>query len=314
MAVEAFDTQMLVKLESGRILPPAFPTRLWTGEGPILLDIGDGYSTVPWIGTTFGNMETEGVVNVEKTAGGIPKRLSVAFGIDDRRGDVRVAITRTDLGVLAATLYFVVRETAGQSLEQEHWSFTKVANADPEPTLSISNGLEMLYTGNNTFKIGMWPSEREDFRDILVEGNSIELTGDVGAGTEGMTADVGVLFATVETGTAFDVWTVTTDGHGSFTEAAAGNTLARFYDPFKDQDWNFVQDRNGLPLVIRGRTGEMAYNAGLWTFDIENRVHDADRLISDVWADSVQRSKYTGDLFFEFTGELEAGLDFSWPN
>ena len=313
MAAEAYEPQMLIKLESGRILPTALPTRMWTGPGPILLDIGDGAGSVQWNGTSFGNTETETAVEIEKTAEGVPKRLSVSVGVDGERDDVRAAITGSDHGPLTTTLLFIVRETAGASLPQQQWSFDKLANADPEPTLSVSSGNQMLYIGNDTFKITMFTDYREAFRNILVEGNRMELTGDAG-GVSGQTADAEIVYASVETGTAFDVWTITADGHGSFTEASTGNTLLRAYDPPKDQDWSFITDAAGAPLVVRGRTGEMAYAKGMWTFEVENRVHDADRLLVDIWSDAVQQGAYSGDRFFEFAASIEAGLDISWPN
>ena len=63
-----------------------------------------------------------------------------------------------------------------------------------------------------------------------------------------------------------------------------------------------------------GRTGEMTFGDGVWTFEVENRIHDADRLLTDIWSDSVQQANYSGDRFFEFAASIEAGLDFSWPN
>ena len=91
------------------------------------------------------------------------------------------------------------------------------------------------------------------------------------------------------------------------TEDSRGNGFGlTLTDPAKDQDWSFIRDGEGRPLVVRGRTGEMEYKDGLWTFEIENRRHDADRVIVDIWSDGVQQSRYSGDLFFEFTGEIEA--------
>ena len=320
MAATAFDTQMLVKLESGRILPTALPTRMWTGPGPILLDVGDGYGAVQWNGTSFGNLETAGVVNVEKTAEGIPKRLSVAVGVDDSLPEVRSAITRTDLGPLTATLLFVVRETAGPSLPP----LTPVASSGANPNLFSKAGKDSDLSAENTFRLNgdgtfdimVNRNHREAIADIAVEGNRLSISRGATA------ANVEILYASRRASaapepTGLDVWRVQTDGHGDIPEdgdlSARGYDLT-FTDPAKSQDWRFVQDAAGAPLVIRGRTGRMIYDAGLWIFDVENRIHDADRLLVDVWSDGVQQSRYSGDLFFEFTGELEAGLDFSWPN
>ena len=113
----------------------------------------------------------------------------------------------------------------------------------------------------------------------------------------------------------FDVWTIRTDGHGNLDENTRDNGVAlTLSDPFKDQDWDFVKDRTGAPLIIRGRTGRMNYKDGIWTFEIENRVHDAERLRVDLWSDAVQQADYSGDLFFEFAADIASGLDFSWPN
>ena len=318
MAAEAFDTQMLIKLESARILPAALPTRMWTGLGPILLDVGDGYGAVQWNGTTFGDIETAGIVNIEKTADGVPKRLSVAVGVDDTRADARAAVTQADLGPLTATLLFVVRETAGPSLPPLSparsngsliWrQVPKDANLDEENTFR--------YLGGDVFELLVRPFHREAISDIAVPGNRIGIIPPTGQSA----ADMEIFYASWAASaapnlTGLDIWTIQTDGHGSIAEDTRdGGYELTLSDPFKDQDWRFVQDGNGAPLVIRGRTGEMAYDEGLWTFEIENRVHDADRLLVDVWSDAVQQARYSGDLFFEFTGEIEAGLDFSWPN
>ena len=311
MTTAAFDAQMLIKLESGRILPTALPTRMWTGAGPILLDIGDGAGSVQWNGASFGNIETDGAVNVEKTAEGIPRRLAVAVGVDDRRPEIRAAVTGADLGPLSATLLFIVRETAGASLPPVSLDgYAKVANADPEPTLAAN---QILYVGNDTFRFSALPSDRERIGGVAVEGNRFQAQAAPGVAEA---ADARIVYASVATGTALDVWTILADGHGTYTEASAGGTniVVQLLDPVKDQDWSFIADANGAPLVVRGRTGEMAYSGGLWTFEIETRVHDADRLLLDVWSNATQQARYSGDLFFEFTGEIESGLDFSWPN
>ena len=312
MTAEAFDAQTLIKLESGRILPAGLPTRMWTGPGPILLDIGDGNGSVQWNGASFGNIETDGAVNVEKTAGGVPKRLAIAVGVDGSRGDAQAAIVGTDLGPLTATLLFVVRETAGASLPlYDPGAVSQKANADPEPELTSVN--QVLYAGNDTFKIALPAADRERVGDIAVEGNRLTFSNP----DQGTSADVRIVYASAVTGAAFDVWTVFADGHGSLTEGGGSSGLTatlQIIDPPKSQDWSFVTDSDGAPLVVRGRTGEMAYNEGLWIFEIEARVHDADRLIVDVWSNATQQARYSGDLFFEFTGELEGGLDISWPN
>ena len=315
MASESYDLQMLIKLESGVILPTALPTRIWTGPGPIDLDIGDGYGQVRWVGTTFASTETQGVVNIEKTSEGVAKRLSVAVAVDGDREDVRAAIVGADHGPLTTTLLFIAREAAGASLPMQQRSYIKKANADPEPALSIPSidGPQMLYVGADTFKISEYTDRREEIRNMLVEGNKAKFTGDGGT-TVGQTADVEIVYASVQTGTSFDVWTIQTDGHGSFTEASAGNVLVDFTDPFKDQSWSYVADSAGAPLVVRGRTGEMSYAEGMWTFDINNRVHDADRQTVDIWSDATQQSKYPGDTFFQRCASIEAGLDFDWPD
>ena len=53
MTTATYEGHTLIKLESPQILPTAFPTRLWTGAGPLLLDVGDGNGTANWVGTTL---------------------------------------------------------------------------------------------------------------------------------------------------------------------------------------------------------------------------------------------------------------------
>ena len=307
MASHAYDIQMLIKLESGSILPGALPTRIWTGPGPIDLDIGDGSGSVRWTGTSFANTETQGIVNLEKTSEGFPKRLTVAIAVDGSRDDIRSAVVGADHGPLTTTLIFLARPTAGESLPQYQFGAIQIPNRDPEPTLSLpgSGVRDFIFIGNNTFRFALPVGDREAVRDLLIEGNEIRY---------GSRSSMTVVYATVASGTTFDVWTVQVEDSDRFGEDNDFAYNFRFVDPPKDQDWSFIVDDAGAPLVIRGRTGEMSYARGLWSFDINNRIHDADRQVVDIWSDSIQQSKYPGDTFFQRCQSIEAGLDFSWPD
>ena len=78
------------------------------------------------------------------------------------------------------------------------------------------------------------------------------------------------------------------------------------------ETWNVLSDGTD-PKTVRGRSAQSTFNDGVWSFEVENRVHDADRTIVDIWSDAVQQGKHAGDRFFEFTASIEAGLDFDWP-
>ena len=67
------------------------------------------------------------------------------------------------------------------------------------------------------------------------------------------------------------------------------------------------------PKVIKGRSSQSTLENGVWAFEIENRVHDADRLLVDVWSDAAHRARNLGDRFFEFAASIEEGLDIDWP-
>lgn len=94
-----------------------------------------------------------------------------------------------------------------------------------------------------------------------------------------------------------------------------GPVAASIYFAFRvtgTEAWSVMSDGTD-PKVIRGRSAQSTVENGVWAFEVENRVHDADRLIVDIWSDAVQQGKHTGDRFFEFTASIEAGLDFDWP-
>lgn len=78
------------------------------------------------------------------------------------------------------------------------------------------------------------------------------------------------------------------------------------------EGWSVVSDGTD-PKVIRGRSAQSTIDNGVWAFEVENRVHDADRLIVDIWSDAVHSGKFAGDRFFEFAASIEAGLDIDWP-
>ena len=307
MSVEGYEWHQLVKLESAQILPTALPRTLWDGVGSLLLDVGDGHGTRNWVGATFGEIQMGHPTNVQRTAEGIPRRLTVAVAIDESRADIQGAVLGTDHGPLTATIYAIVREKAGASLPQYQFGAFQIPNRDPEPTLTLpqSGTRQFLFIGSNTFKFALPVGDREQLRDLLVEGNQIDYE---------TTTPLTIFYASVATGTDLDIWTVTVDDSYNFAEDSDLAFNLRFFDPPKSQDWQFVQDREGNALVVRGRTGQMNYGNGIWSFEIENRVHDADRLLVDIWSDSVQQANYSGDRFFEFTASIEAGLDFSWPN
>lgn len=90
-------------------------------------------------------------------------------------------------------------------------------------------------------------------------------------------------------------------------------TLFFGYREAGTEDWSLLTDGTEA-RVIKGRSAASTIKNGVWAFDVENRVHDADRLIVDIWSDAVQQSKHPGDLFFSFTASIEEGLDFDWPN
>ena len=314
MTAETYETQMLVRLESAQLLPAALPTRMWTGEGSIILDVGNGNEN--WVGTSFAETQLTGVTNIEKTAEGVPKRLSVAVAVDRSRGDVVGSVVGADHGPLTATLYFLVREAAGASLpplvtrrSDGAYLFTQTRKDD-----SFTEDNSFRYLGNNEFQFMLLSSHRDAVSDIAVAGNRIAISG------AGLDADMELAYNGAWQASAspnpagYDIWTFYTDGHGNIQELNSdGGITVQLSDPFKSQDWDFIKDSRGLPLVIRGRTGEMAFDNGVWAFEIENRVHDADRLLVDVWSDSIQLERYSGDRFFEFTADIEAGLDFAWP-
>lgn len=89
-------------------------------------------------------------------------------------------------------------------------------------------------------------------------------------------------------------------------------TMFFVYRETGTETWTVMSDGTD-PKVIRGRSAQSTFKGGAWSFEIENRVHDADRLVVDIWSDAVQQGRHTGDRFFEFTASIEAGLDIDWP-
>ena len=193
MSSESFDTQMLIKLESPNILPTAFPTRMWTGAGPILLDVGDGAGSVQWTGTTFGNIETAKVADFEKAAEGTPKRITIGIAVDETRSDIRAAIIGRDSGPLTATLYFIVREEAGPSLPPLSIARTSGninwRQRPKDQNLDEENAFK--YLGNDTFDLMVRPFHRKSITEIAVPGNRLKIDNT----STGKGADMEILYA-----------------------------------------------------------------------------------------------------------------------
>ena len=186
-----YDAETLFLLEPVQQPTPPLPTRWWSGRGTLQFDAGDGHGERSWLGSGFGDTHVMSVSGINASADGVPQRMGISIGIDETREDIRHATTVRDLGPVAATLYFVYRETGAET------------------------------------------------------------------------------------------WTLMSDG---------------------------VE-----PRVIKGRSAQSTFDNGVWSFEVENRVHDADRLLVDIWSHSVQQARHSGDLFFEFTASIEEGLEFDWP-
>lgn len=90
-------------------------------------------------------------------------------------------------------------------------------------------------------------------------------------------------------------------------------TILFVYRETGTEAWSLMSD-GADAKTIKGRSAQSTFEAGMWAFEIERRVHDADRLAVDVWSDAVQRTKHTGDRFFEFAASVEEGLQFDWPS
>lgn len=140
------------------------------------------------------------------------------------------------------------------------------------------------------------------FGDTQVMGvSSMEATAD------GIPARMGIRVAIDET---------RDDIRHALTERDMGpvaTTLFFATRPAGSDDWSLLTDGTEA-RVIKGRSAASTIKNGVWSFDVENRVHDADRLVVDIWSDTVQRAKYGGDRGFEFTASIEDGVDFDWPN
>ena len=91
------------------------------------------------------------------------------------------------------------------------------------------------------------------------------------------------------------------------------STIYFVYRETGTEDWNFITDGT-TPRYIRGRSAQTTFENGMWAFEVENRNHDADRLLTDIWSDAVQQARYSGDKFFEFAASIEEGLEIDWPN
>lgn len=94
-----------------------------------------------------------------------------------------------------------------------------------------------------------------------------------------------------------------------------GPVASSIYFVFRDpgaEAWTLISDGTDAK-VVRGRSAQSTLENGLWQFEVENRVHDANRLIVDIWSDAVQQGRHAGDRFFEFTASIEEGLDIDWP-
>ena len=102
----------------------------------------------------------------------------------------------------------------------------------------------------------------------------------------------------------------------SVTAQDLGPVAITIFFVYREADvdaWTLMSDGTEA-RVIKGRSAQATFENGVWSFEVENRVHDANRLIVDVWSDAAHRAKNTGDAFFEFASSIEAGLEFDWPN
>lgn len=103
--------------------------------------------------------------------------------------------------------------------------------------------------------------------------------------------------------------------HG-VTARDLGPVATTLYFAFREtgtETWTLVSDGTD-PKVIKGRSAQSTFDKGVWSFEVESRVHDADRLVVDIWSDSVQQARHAGDKGFEFVASIEEGLDFDWPH
>ena len=89
-------------------------------------------------------------------------------------------------------------------------------------------------------------------------------------------------------------------------------TLYFLYRETGVEAWTLMSDGTD-PKIFKGRSAQSTFKDGVWSFEVEGRVHDADRLLVDIWSASVHQSKHAGDRFFEFAASIESGLEFDWP-
>lgn len=102
----------------------------------------------------------------------------------------------------------------------------------------------------------------------------------------------------------------------SVTAVDLGPVAVTMYFVYREtgaEAWTLMHDGTE-PRVIKGRSAQSTFVKGVWSFEVENRVHDADRLVVDVWSDSVHQAKHPGDKGMEFVASIEEGLDFDWPH
>ena len=101
----------------------------------------------------------------------------------------------------------------------------------------------------------------------------------------------------------------------SVTARDLGPVAVSIYFGFREtgaSQWTLLSD-GAAPKTVKGRSAQSTFENGVWSFEVESRTHDADRLVVDIWSHSVHSAKHSGDDFFEFAADIEAGLDFDWP-